>query len=75
MYDDYYVILIFPIEKQEANYARVFSKQQTTWQFLKVKLCDFEEYFIMRKVLDNLFSKFLELRQTFFPSDNSLNTD
>lgn len=64
MHNDYYVILIFPLGKQEANHAGIFSKQ-TTWQFLKVKFCDFEEHFRLKSGLDDLFSKFVDLRQTF----------
>lgn len=52
-----------------------FFKQQTTWKFLKVKFCDFEKYFILKNVLNEPFSKFLDLGQIFLSLDNSMNTD
>lgn len=52
----------------------MFSKQQITWQFLKVKLCVFEEHFVLKNVLDDSFGTFLDLRQTFLSLDNSVNT-
>ena len=39
MYIDHYVLSVVSLGKQESNYAGIFSKQQTTWQFLKIKLC------------------------------------
>lgn len=61
MHDDYYVILIFPFGKQDTNYAVVFflttTTGKTTWQFSKVKFCDFEEYFIWKNILGDPFSR------------------
>lgn len=75
VHNDHYVILIFPLGKQESNYAGIFSKQQTNWQILKIKVCDFGEHFILKNVLDDSCCKFLDLRQTFLSLGNCMNTN
>lgn len=75
MHGDHYIILVFPLGKQGANYAGIFSRQPTTWQFLKGKLCDFEEHFILKNVLDDAFDTFRDLRQTCLSLDDPVNND
>lgn len=74
MHDDCYVILISPFGKQEAKYAGICVNANSLEVF-KVMFCDFEKYFILKDIPDDLFSKFLDLRQTFLFLDNSVNTD
>lgn len=75
MHDDYCVLLVFPLGKQEANYAGIFSRQSTMWQFLKGKLCDVEEHFILKNMLDDPFDTFRDLSQTRLSLDDPVNNN